>query len=100
MGEDGHTASPLSRQRRARGKNKMGWWQQSRKDRCGIALRLRSLSSIRPARHQFWLPESRKAGRLAPSVVPDPMLAVAGQAIKPVDGSLEWLVDSAATPLL
>src|ERR1043166_6842529 len=96
MGEDGHTASlfpgaeALAEQSR--------WVVVTRFPQTGqqrITLTLPVLNHA--ALVLFLVPEKEKAQRLAEVLRPNPTVKLLpAQAIKPIDGKLEWLVDAAA----
>ena len=100
MGEDGHTASLFPGSEALNEKTR---WvvatrpEGSMRDRITLTVPVFN----RAARIMFLVTGAGKAGRLAKVLYPQPgSEALPAQAIKPVDGTLEWLVDSAAAPLL
>jgi len=100
MGEDGHTASLFPGSDALAEKTK---WVVATKPEGSMRYRITLTVPVfnQAARIMFLVTGAGKAGRLAQVLYPRPDAGpVPAQAIKPVDGSLEWLVDSAATPLL
>jgi len=100
MGEDGHTASLFPGSEAL--KEKAKWVVATRREgsmQDRITLTVPVFNQA--ARVMFLLTGAGKAGRLAKVLHPQPgSEALPAQAIKPVDGTLEWLVDNAAAPLL
>ena len=100
MGEDGHTASLFPGSDALKEKTK---WvvttrlEGSMRDRITLTVPVFNQA----ARIMFLVTGAGKAGRLAQVLHPQHGSApLPAQAIKPVNGTLEWLVDNAAAPLL
>jgi 6-phosphogluconolactonase len=100
MGEDGHTASLFPGSDSLNEKTR---WVVPTRPEGSIHDRITLTVPVfnQAARIMFLVTGAGKAGRLAQVLRPRPdSEPLPAQAIKPVDGMLEWLVDSAAAPLL
>ena len=100
MGEDGHTASLFPN---SAALQEMSRWvvptknEQSGQDRITLTVPV-----FNHARHvTFLVTGKKKAQRLKEVLRPEPGSGqLPAQAIKPIDGSVEWLVDAEAASLL